>query len=70
MAGIQDIFSSNWITPAAEADRSKIANRKIDKAKGMNVKMAEIHLMAREDRPGIKATRIAPSAGKNIIVVR
>jgi len=68
MAGIQDNFSSNWITPAN--DRSKLAKIKIDRASEAKVKTAASHLIARPDKPGIKAIKIAPTTGRKIIADR
>jgi hypothetical protein len=42
----------------------------MDKASGKKVKIAAMHFIARWERPGIKAIKIAPTTGRKIIVDR
>jgi len=70
IAGIHDIFSSNWIIPIAARDLSKLQKTATDKASEMKVKIAARRLIVPDDRPGKKAIKIAPTIGRKIIVVR
>ena len=54
----------------AAKDLSKRAKTIRDRANEIKVKTAARYLMARDDRPGRKAIRIAPTIGRKIIVVR
>jgi len=47
-----------------------MAKRKIDKARGIKVKMVAIRLITLSWRPGTKAIKIAPTTGRKIMVVR
>jgi hypothetical protein len=47
-----------------------LAKRKIDSASEAKVTTAAIHLIARPDRRGMKAIRIAPTTGRKIMVDR
>lgn len=66
----QEIFSSNCITPAIADDLSKLKNTQIAKIRGIKVNVAAIYLISFACELDIKAIKIAPRAGRKIIIDR